>query len=104
MHTTSAVVGEIYTLLLPRVGYGPARVVARNLTSGLVAIVHHIDEAFDRDIWALIEEFSGVPLSYADASLVVLGRRLRVRQAFSFDADLRAAGLELVPDGPDFPG
>jgi predicted nucleic acid-binding protein len=37
------------------------------------------------------------PLSYADASLVVLGRRLRITTAFSFDDDLRACGFELVP-------
>ena len=80
-----------------RAGYRAAAEAVRNLRGSQVLSVHHVDEAFDRDIWAAIDEFSGVPLSYADASLVVLGRRLRIRQAFSFDVDLRSAGLDLVP-------
>jgi predicted nucleic acid-binding protein len=97
LFTTSVIVGEAYTLVGARFGYGPARAIVRALQHGRLARVYHVDAAFDRDIWSAIDEFSGVPLSYADASLVVLGRRLRIGRAFSFDDDLRQAGLELVP-------
>ncbi len=59
--------------------------------------MHHVTEAFDAQIWEVIDEFAGVPLSYADASLMALGRRLRVSRVFGFDSDLQAAGLSLVP-------
>ena len=97
LQTTTIVVGEAYTLLRRRSGYELGRRSVRALVTGQTVRVHHVDAAFDRDIWATIDEFAGVPLSYADASLVVLGRRLRIRQAFAFDEDLRACGLELVP-------
>ncbi len=95
--TTSVIVGEIYTYLVKLDGFGVARTTVRNLSSSSVVTIYQVDAGFDRDIWAAIDEFAGVPLSYADASLVVLGRRLRVRSVFSFDDDLRQAGLDLIP-------
>ena len=99
MHTTSIIVGETYTLLRNRAGYALARQVAHGIAEESFARVHQVDAAFDREIWAVIDGLAGVPLSYADASLVVLGRTLRIGQAFSFDDDLRVAGLALLPDG-----
>jgi predicted nucleic acid-binding protein len=98
LHTTSEILAESYTFLRRRASYRVAHETVVSLRASQTVRIYHIDEAFDRDIWAAIDEFSGVPLSYADASLVVLGRRLRIRHAFSFDADLRAVGLELVPE------
>jgi len=66
------------------------------LQSGTVAI-HHFSPADEAQIWAVLDEFAGVPLSYADASLVALGQRLKLTAAFTFDDDLRQAGLEMVP-------
>ena len=97
VHTTSAVLGEIHTIMRSRHGFAPARTAVRGLQQGQTSTIVHVDDAFDASIWALIDEFAGVPLSYEDASLVVLGRRLRIQQVFGFDDDLRAAGLELVP-------
>jgi len=127
MHTTSIIVGETYTLLRNRAGYALARQVAHGIAEESFARVHQVDAAFDREIWAVIDGLAGVPLrmcpkiidafpesntgsdpeaviirqslSYADASLVVLGRTLRIGQACSFDDDLRVAGLALLPDG-----
>lgn len=65
--------------------------------AGRVLTVHQVDAAADAEIWRVIDEFAGVPLSHADASLVALGRTLRVPRVFSFDSDLRTAGLELLP-------
>ena len=97
LFTTSAIVGEIYTYMRSRDGYGVSRALVRSLAESRVTAIHQLDEVFDSAIWHVIDEFAGVPMSYADASLVVLGRRLRIQKVFSFDDDLRAAGLELVP-------
>jgi predicted nucleic acid-binding protein len=91
------VLGEAYTYLRARDGYGVALNAVEGVRASGVATIEFIDRDFDRRIWDTIREFAGVPLSYVDASLVVLGQRLRLRRVFSFDDDLRQAGLELVP-------
>ena len=97
MHTTSAVVAETYTLLRRRAGFEMAnRVVSALRLSSFVA-VHYVDEQFDGEIWRKLEVLRGIPLSYVDASLIVLGERLRIRRIFTFDDDFRAAGMDVVP-------
>ncbi len=98
LHLPSVVLGEMFTFLRSRKDYRTARRAVEGLTGSSVVTIHQLDAAFDRDIWAVTDEFAGVPLSYADASLVVLGRRLRIQAVFSFDDDLRQAGFDLVPD------
>ncbi len=98
LFTTATIVGEIYTFLRRRAGHHSARAVVRNLQASPVVSIDEVDDAFDAEIWRVIDEYAGVPLSYPDASLVVLGRRLRITTAFSFDSDLAAAGLRLVPE------
>ena len=58
--------------------------------------VHFVDPAFDAEIWRKLEALRGIPLSYGDASLIVLGQRLRIRRIFTLDEDFREAGLEVV--------
>lgn len=96
-HTTSVILGETYTFLRRRVSFRSARETIDRVRRTGIVTVHQLDADFDRDAWLVIDQFAGVPLSYADASLVVLGRRLRIHTAFSFDSDLAGAGLELVP-------
>ena len=48
-------------------------------------------------IWSLLREYAGVPLSYADASLIVLGKKLGIGSIFTFDSDFRLAGMNVVP-------
>ena len=97
LFTTAAALGELYTLTRKRTDYAVAVGVVRRIQADLTIETRVMDADLERDTWSVIEEFAGVPLSYVDASLVALGRRLRIRHAFSFDDDLRAAGLTLVP-------
>ncbi len=60
--------------------------------------VHRPDSATIDNTWAVLREFSGLPLSYADASLVALARKLSIDRVFSFDADFRRCGLHVVPE------
>ena len=45
----------------------------------------------------MLAELRGIPLSHADASLIVVGRKLRLTEIFTFDSDFAAAGLTVVP-------
>lgn len=97
LFTTSAALGELYTLTRRRAGYAVAIGVVRRMRADLTIEARIMDADLERETWGAIEEFAGVPLSYVDASLVALGRRLRITSVFSFDDDLRGAGLTLLP-------
>ncbi|MGH2633428.1 MAG: type II toxin-antitoxin system VapC family toxin [Tepidiformaceae bacterium] len=95
--TTSMVVGETYTLLNDRHGYGLAtRWIDALRASGLTEVVH-FSARQETAIWETLRTFTGIPLSYQDASLIVLGRIMGVRDVFTFDSDFRQAGLNVVP-------
>ena len=98
--TTSAVLSETYTLVRRRMGYLEATNQIDALRRSSVVRIVFIDEQFDREIWSKLEVLRHIPLSYVDASLIVLGERLRIRRIFTFDDDFRAAGMDVVP-GPE---
>lgn len=95
--TTSAVIGEAFTLLRRRIDYGFAFRVVRDLQASSVVTIHHVDTSLEAETWRIIEEFAGVPLSYVDGTLIALGRRLRISRVFAFDDDFARAGLRLAP-------
>jgi predicted nucleic acid-binding protein len=97
LHTTAAAAGEAYTFIRRRSTFAIAFRALQGIRSSSVITVHTMDDDLERGTWRVIEEFAGVPLSYVDASLVALGRQLRVRRIFAFDEDFALAGLELVP-------
>jgi predicted nucleic acid-binding protein len=97
-HTTTNVIGETFTIIRRREGYGKAIRFAHVYRQTQMVAVHHPTGADDTEIWAVIAEYSGVPLSYVDAGLLVLGRRLQLSSLFGFDEDFRLAGLRVVPD------
>ncbi|MEO6045829.1 MAG: PIN domain-containing protein [Tepidiformaceae bacterium] len=97
LFTTAAAMGELYTLIRRRSDYAAAIGVSRRVRTDFTIETRIMDADLEHDTWPAVEEFAGVPLSYVDASLGALGRRLRIRHTFSFDDDLRAAGLTLVP-------
>ncbi len=99
LFSTAAMMGELYTLSRRRVGYQAARAAIVRIEGDPTIDIFQMEPPLDRETWAVIDEFAGVPLSYVDASLVALGRRLRIASVFSFDDDLRRAGLTLVPGG-----
>lgn len=97
LFSTAATIGELYTLSRRRVGYAVAHSAISRIRSDRTIQISLMDADLERATWSVIEEFAGVPLSYVDASLVALGRRLRIANVFSFDDDFRQAGLTLVP-------
>lgn len=97
LETTSVIASETFTTLRGRAGYEVAMRWVRSVAESRLVSVHHMGPGEDALTWAVLERFSGVPLSYADASLVALGERLGIRSVFTFDEDFRQAGLEPVP-------
>lgn len=97
LHTTAPALEESFTLMRRRAGYDTASRVVDSLRRSDFVTIHFIDRDFDADIWKKLETLRGIPLSYVDASLIVLGERLRIRRIFTFDEDFREAGLEVVP-------
>ncbi len=93
-HTTEAIIEELYTLALRRLGWGPARRTVALMRQSSFISVHQDDQSLS---WAVVDEFPGVPLSYADATLVALSRGLSISTVFSFDSDFRLAGFTTVP-------
>lgn len=98
LFTTSVIVGEAYTYIRRRRGFEAAISAVRTLRPSGVVTIAPVGAHEDNAIWRTLEDFAGVPLSYADASLVALGRARRIAQVFSFDEDFRLAGLRLVPE------
>lgn len=99
LHTTAVIAGEAYTLLRRRYDYAMAMRWAAAARRSELVTIHFAGPEDDARTWAILERLAGVPLSYADASLIALGERLGIRSVFAFDEDFRGAGLELVPGG-----
>ncbi len=94
LHTTEAVVEEIYTLTRRRLGFDAAMATVDAIQRGGVFEVHEDDSAM---AWAIVRELRSIPLSYQDASLIALSRQLGVREIFTFDSDFALAGLIVLP-------
>jgi predicted nucleic acid-binding protein len=91
------VLEELFTLLRRRFNARMAFEIADGLSSGDLGLVIPQTEQDRADTWRLLREYMGVPLSYVDASVIVLGRRLGIGDVFSFDSDFRLAGLSTLP-------
>lgn len=99
-HTTNAILWEFFTLARARLGYERAIAATDAVRRGNSFTVHYLDRERDAAVWALLGELRAFPLSYADASLVFLGRELGIREVFGFDRDFALAGMDLVPRLP----
>jgi predicted nucleic acid-binding protein len=95
--TNSAIVAETYTIVRRRIHYRAAMEWVESLRVGGHVTVEHVGMAEDAAIWHILREYAGVPLSYADASVIALGRETGIREVFSFDTDFASCGMRLVP-------
>jgi predicted nucleic acid-binding protein len=51
----------------------------------------------EREVWAVFQQYADKDWSYTDCALLVLSRRLRVKQVFSYDAHIaQMPGLKRV--------
>lgn len=56
-----------------------------------------VDEAVERDAWAILERYADIKLSFTDATTAVIARSQKIQAIFGFDRDFEALGFQLVP-------
>lgn len=97
LFTNTVIVAELYTHL--RYEYGPQAAFAgrERVTSDPIFEIAEWGFPEDAMTYEMLRRFTGISLSYADASLLVLADRLHVREIASFDSDFRLAGFNVVP-------
>src|SRR5262245_9451895 len=91
--TSNHVVGETYSLLLRTQGHAAAfRFVDTLGASGRVTM-SHVDEATEREAFALLRRFADQAFSFVDGTSFALMRRRRLAKAFAFDRHFSVAGF-----------
>ena len=102
MTTTWPVLTEAMYLLGSRAGWMAQDALKRLVNRGDIALNDLGKPDVDR-CRALMERYKSLPMDFADASLVVLAERLRVRRVFTLDSDFRIyrmdgrRAFEIVP-------
>lgn len=95
--TTNHVLGETWAFLQRRAGHPDAvrfMDAAQRLSN---LMVRHVDEEAEADAWRwLRRRRRGHEYSFVDATSFMVMRRLRIREALSFDRDFEAAGFVLA--------
>ena len=95
--TSTAVVGETYTLLHRTHGHAAAfRFVDALKKSERLEIVP-VDAGIDAEAYAILRRFSDQAFSYVDGSSFAIMRRRRTDVAFAFDHHFSVVGYARVP-------
>jgi len=89
---TNFVVGEIYALLLARLGGG----VARQWLSTNDVAVERVTEADESRAKAILLQYTDKDFSYVDATSFAVMERLRIPYAFTFDQHFAQYGLTVL--------
>jgi len=94
--TTPLVVGETWTFLTRRAGYGPAVQFLDAVEKLSRLTVRHVDDDAESEAWRWLRRHDERHYSFVDATSFNLMRRLRIREALAFDGDFSAAGFTEV--------
>ena len=92
---TNHVAGETWTFLRHRAGHSVASLAIDVFRSAQVQLVH-VEERVEDDAWKWLRRHDERPYSFVDAISFGVMRRLRIREALTFDADFSAAGFTVV--------
>ena len=96
--TSTLVLGETWTYLRRRAGYGRAMAWVDGVRGSDVVSVEHVREGVEDEAWAWLRIHDERPYSFVDATSFALMRKLRIREALAFDGRFAAAGfVELRP-------
>ena len=96
--TSNLVLGETWTFLRRRVGYGQSIRWLDSVLGRVAVTVERVDPELEAEAWAWLRVHDERPYSFVDATSFALMRRLRLRDALAFDGDFAAAGFnELRP-------
>ncbi|MGH2674404.1 MAG: type II toxin-antitoxin system VapC family toxin [Actinomycetota bacterium] len=94
--TTNHVAGETWTFLRRRLGFEAAVLFHRSVTRSPDVAVVHVDEDTEEEAWRWLRRHGERSYSFVDATSFAIMRRLRIREALTFDEDFEAAGFRLA--------
>jgi predicted nucleic acid-binding protein len=100
--TSTYVMAETATWLRYRVGLPAVQAYRQRLDRAAAAgtvSVHRVDEAEDRAGWDLMDRYADLALSFTDATSAAVAGRMGIGEIFGFDADFRALGFLVRPEG-----
>ena len=79
---------ETMTLIKARLGSTVALQTGRSLRHNPVYRWVAVSPDDEREVWAVFQQYADKRWSYTDCALLVMSRRLRVKQIFSYDAHI----------------
>lgn len=94
--TTNMVVGECYSLLVRTHGHAAAWRFLDALADSERLRRIHVDEAAEREAWALLRRYDDQAFSFVDGTSFATMRRRRLTEAFTFDRHFATAGFTRV--------
>jgi predicted nucleic acid-binding protein len=95
--TSTAVVGESYSLLVRTHGHGAAFRFVDALEKSERLEVVQMDAAIEAETYSVLRRFSDQPFSYVDGTSFAIMRIRRLQLAFAFDHHFSVAGHVRVP-------
>jgi predicted nucleic acid-binding protein len=79
---------EAMTLLKARLGSAAALHTGRDLRHNPVYHWVPVTPDDEREVWSVFQQYADKDWSYTDCALLVLSRRLKVKQVFSYDGHI----------------
>ncbi len=79
---------ETMTLIKARLGSAVAIQTGRNLRHNPVYRWIAVKPDDEREVWSIFQQYADKRWSYTDCALLVMARRLNVKQIFSYDAHI----------------
>lgn len=96
--TTNHVIGETYTLLRVRLGFGTARAFLERSRHSSVTERVFVPESWEEAAKDLLIRYQDQDFSYVDATSFVAMQRLGLREAFAFDHHFATVGFIVLAD------
>lgn len=97
LHTSNYILDETLTRLRFTAGLAAALKFAGLAYRPGTFQIHYVDAFIDQEALRILSRYRDKKLSHTDATTVVFLKRLGLQQIFSFDADFRTLGLEVLP-------
>ncbi len=90
--TTNFIIDETITLILIRVGHRQALSVGEQLWEGQLASIVRVTRDDEQVAWQLFKQYDDKTFSFTDCTSFAVMSRLKLRHAFTFDADFAQTG------------
>ena len=97
--TTDYILDETYTLLRSTLGHRSAIQFEDEIQSAAIQVVQ-VDEALQREAWAIFERYSDKDFSFTDCTSFAVMEKGKIRAAFTLDHHFRQYGFETLPALP----